>query len=30
MYAVSDWAHQRGYGSPGEVVLIGDEKEQAS
>jgi hypothetical protein len=30
MYAVSNWAHERGYGSPDEIVMVRAAGEQAS
>jgi uncharacterized membrane protein YiaA len=30
LYAVSEWANERGYGSPDEIVLLGEERHKAS
>jgi hypothetical protein len=29
-YSVSEWAYNRGYGSPDEIVLVDDKKRKAS
>ena len=29
-YAVSEWAHERGYGSPDEIVMLVEENKRAS